>query len=204
MTTAFRLTASPQALQPFGERSKTRRSPLPRLRLSPPMGIVRQAAAVRPGRRRDRLAAAHHAGRAHRPSQQGARHRPRQAGRHHHFFAAGRLTMASVKEKSAALATMSPASTCRSPGHKSTRTSGQSPGTSGNFTLCKGPEELANNGLFGAPGRTRTCDHELRRHVLYPAELRAPGRASIAKRRQPVACARADGEGRGWRRRHRR
>lgn len=29
----------------------------------------------------------------------------------------------------------------------------------------------------GAPGRTRTCDHELRRHVLYPAELRAPSLA---------------------------
>ena len=28
-------------------------------------------------------------------------------------------------------------------------------------------------GEFGAPGRIRTCDHELRRHVLYPAELRA-------------------------------
>ena len=26
----------------------------------------------------------------------------------------------------------------------------------------------------GAPGRTRTCDHPLRRRMLYPAELRAP------------------------------
>src|SRR5690606_2687728 len=25
----------------------------------------------------------------------------------------------------------------------------------------------------GAPGRTRTCDHPLRRRMLYPAELRA-------------------------------
>ena len=31
----------------------------------------------------------------------------------------------------------------------------------------------------GAPGRTRTCDPELRRHVLYPAELRAPGSCAI-------------------------
>ena len=26
---------------------------------------------------------------------------------------------------------------------------------------------------YGAPGRTRTCDHPLRRRMLYPAELRA-------------------------------
>ncbi|CAI8969962.1 hypothetical protein EMIT053CA3_90068 [Pseudomonas donghuensis] len=26
---------------------------------------------------------------------------------------------------------------------------------------------------IGAPGRTRTCDHPLRRRMLYPAELRA-------------------------------
>ena len=26
----------------------------------------------------------------------------------------------------------------------------------------------------GAPGRIRTCDHPLRRRVLYPTELRAP------------------------------
>ena len=29
--------------------------------------------------------------------------------------------------------------------------------------------------LNGAPGRIRTCDHPLRRRVLYPTELRAPG-----------------------------
>ena len=28
---------------------------------------------------------------------------------------------------------------------------------------------------YGAPGRIRTCDHPLRRRVLYPTELRAPG-----------------------------
>ena len=33
----------------------------------------------------------------------------------------------------------------------------------------------AMDGLFGAPGRSRTCDHQLRRLVLYPPELRAPG-----------------------------
>ena len=27
----------------------------------------------------------------------------------------------------------------------------------------------------GAPGRIRTCDHPLRRRMLYPTELRAPG-----------------------------
>ena len=27
--------------------------------------------------------------------------------------------------------------------------------------------------LYGAPGRIRTCDHPLRRRMLYPAELRA-------------------------------
>ena len=31
--------------------------------------------------------------------------------------------------------------------------------------------------LGGAPGRTRTCGHRLRRPTLYPAELRGPGRA---------------------------
>src|SRR5438270_11590578 len=30
----------------------------------------------------------------------------------------------------------------------------------------------------GAPGRIRTCDLKLRRLVLYPAELRAPGRGN--------------------------
>src|SRR3546814_8270983 len=29
---------------------------------------------------------------------------------------------------------------------------------------------------LGAPGRTRTCNHRLRRPVLYTVELRAPGR----------------------------
>ena len=28
--------------------------------------------------------------------------------------------------------------------------------------------------LLGAPGRTRTCDLEIRRLLLYPAELRGP------------------------------
>ena len=35
--------------------------------------------------------------------------------------------------------------------------------------------EYANEGT-GAPGRTRTCDHSLRRRMLYPAELRARDR----------------------------
>jgi hypothetical protein len=29
-----------------------------------------------------------------------------------------------------------------------------------------------------APGRIRTCDHKIRSHVLYPAELRGPGSAN--------------------------
>ncbi|CAI8728364.1 conserved hypothetical protein [Pseudomonas brassicacearum] len=33
---------------------------------------------------------------------------------------------------------------------------------------------LCQSCLIGAPGRTRTCDHPLRRRMLYPAELRAP------------------------------
>ena len=32
---------------------------------------------------------------------------------------------------------------------------------------------LVPSSLIGAPGRTRTCDHPLRRRMLYPAELRA-------------------------------
>ena len=40
--------------------------------------------------------------------------------------------------------------------------------------LCGLP--LETSGLFGAPGRTRTCDPRLRRPLLYPAELRAPAR----------------------------
>src|SRR5690606_23926773 len=40
----------------------------------------------------------------------------------------------------------------------------------------------------GAPGRTRTCNHRLRRPVLYPVELRAPWE-----------CDRPDGRGRGIR-----
>ena len=35
------------------------------------------------------------------------------------------------------------------------------------------PAELRPPSIIGAPGRTRTCDHRLRRPVLYPAELRA-------------------------------
>ena len=31
-----------------------------------------------------------------------------------------------------------------------------------------------SNTSIGAPGRSRTCDHRLRRPVLYPTELRAP------------------------------
>ena len=38
--------------------------------------------------------------------------------------------------------------------------------------LCGLP--LETSGLFGAPGRTRTCDPRLRRPLLYPTELRAP------------------------------
>ena len=33
--------------------------------------------------------------------------------------------------------------------------------------------EFETVGVFGAPGRIRTCDLRLRRPVLYPAELRA-------------------------------
>ena len=33
----------------------------------------------------------------------------------------------------------------------------------------------AKAAFSGAPGRTRTCDHPLRRRMLYPAELRALG-----------------------------
>ena len=34
----------------------------------------------------------------------------------------------------------------------------------------------------GAPGRTRTCGHPLRRRMLYPAELRAPKRPNVARK----------------------
>jgi hypothetical protein len=37
--------------------------------------------------------------------------------------------------------------------------------------------------LGGAPGRTRTCGHRLRRPTLYPAELRGPGRAERSAER---------------------
>jgi hypothetical protein len=40
------------------------------------------------------------------------------------------------------------------------------------------PTELRPPSIVGAPGRTRTCDHRLRRPVLYPAELRAQSRLS--------------------------
>jgi hypothetical protein len=33
-------------------------------------------------------------------------------------------------------------------------------------------QEHATDGGVGDPGRIRTCDHKLRRLVLYPAELR--------------------------------
>ena len=36
---------------------------------------------------------------------------------------------------------------------------------------------------YGAPGRTRTCDHPLRRRMLYPAELRALLSAFCSERR---------------------
>src|SRR5690606_19273899 len=42
----------------------------------------------------------------------------------------------------------------------------------------------------GAPGRTRTCNHRLRRPVLYPVELRAPAN---------ILPAPLDGRGRGIR-----
>ena len=34
----------------------------------------------------------------------------------------------------------------------------------------------------GAPGKTRTCDPQLRKLMLYPSELRAPGHSSAAGR----------------------
>src|SRR5690606_37226671 len=46
--------------------------------------------------------------------------------------------------------------------------------------------------LRGAPGRTRTCNHRLRRPVLYPVELRAPVRMIAVPDR-------TDGRGRGIR-----
>lgn len=43
-----------------------------------------------------------------------------------------------------------------------------------------GEEAAVNIVLYGDPGRTRTCDHRLRRPVLYPAELR--DRAGLTRR----------------------
>ena len=68
------------------------------------------------------------------------------------------------------------------------------PGASqpGEFTLCSGSSRrfgsrrdvskwLKTGGNIGDPGRIRTCDHSLRRRVLYPAELRGrvPGTAAL-------------------------
>ena len=39
--------------------------------------------------------------------------------------------------------------------------------------LKRNRARLAMDGLYGAPGRSRTCDRQLRRLVLYPTELRA-------------------------------
>ena len=47
------------------------------------------------------------------------------------------------------------------------------------------PVYRRSEGLFGcAPGRTRTCDLEIRRLLLYPAELRGPGTRRPGRRRQ--------------------
>ncbi len=47
---------------------------------------------------------------------------------------------------------------------------------------CRGPRSRTSCCRPGAPGRIRTCDIPLRRRVLYPAELRAPGTALRPKR----------------------
>ena len=39
----------------------------------------------------------------------------------------------------------------------------------------RGVQQTRNNSWRGAPGRSRTCNHRLRRPVLYPVELRALG-----------------------------
>src|SRR5437763_2512280 len=36
--------------------------------------------------------------------------------------------------------------------------------------------------IIGDPGRIRTCDHSLRRRVIYPAELRGSGSDSVCQR----------------------
>jgi hypothetical protein len=50
------------------------------------------------------------------------------------------------------------------------------PAAAGRRVYTNSPRTLVNipgRNKSGAPGRTRTCDHRLRRPVLYPAELRA-------------------------------
>ena len=39
---------------------------------------------------------------------------------------------------------------------------------------------------IGAPGRSRTCDHQLRRLVLYPTELRAPAKRPSLHPKRPL------------------
>ena len=66
------------------------------------------------------------------------------------------------------------------------------PGT-GQRQVCRIPPGRPG----GAPGRNRTCNHRLRRPVLYPVELRAPDRI-VASAAAPC-CAQPDGRGRGIR-----
>src|SRR4051812_6210533 len=49
-------------------------------------------------------------------------------------------------------------------------------------SLARGTPCAAAHGVFpgGAPGRTRTCDLEIRRLLLYPAELRGPAPTAAA------------------------
>ncbi len=49
---------------------------------------------------------------------------------------------------------------------------------------------LETDVLAGAPGRTRTCDRLLRRQLLYPAELQAPGAILPGPGYAPTARAR--------------
>jgi integrase len=56
-------------------------------------------------------------------------------------------------------------------GHNSGHIDGKRP----DGARTEAEEVIANEGLNGEPGRTRTCDPLLRRQMLYPPELRAPG-----------------------------
>ena len=60
------------------------------------------------------------------------------------------------------------------------------------------PRGLPRPARFGAPDRNRTCNRRLRRPVLYPVELRAPGRNCALKPCEP-RLHQADGRGRGIR-----